>query len=152
EKTDFPDGYWNTLWGWYHAGGFGHVAAHLAALDLSDFDPKAPPPKTPAFWEIVGANQAPEEGELQDLLDEMGNPDVVTLAQLIAHSTGETQAWLADRKIRRALPHRLDRVKYVPVRNPDVDGGLWKIKGKRQAIYGKASLSAADLIRAARKL
>src|SRR5262249_21333513 len=107
EKTDFPDGYWNALYGWYHAGGFGHVAAHLAALDLSGFDPKAPPPKTPAFWEIVSANQAPEEGELQDLLDEMGNPDVVTLAQLVAHSTGETQAWLADRKNRRAMPHRL---------------------------------------------
>jgi hypothetical protein len=95
------------------------VAAYLAAFDLSDFDPKAPPPKTPAFWEIVDASRPPEEGELEDVLDEMGNPDVVTLAQLIAHSTGETQAWLADRKNRRVLPHRLGRVEYVPVRNPD---------------------------------
>ena len=28
-----------------------------AELDLSDFDAKAPPPKTAAFWDIVGANQ-----------------------------------------------------------------------------------------------
>jgi hypothetical protein len=25
-KADFPDAYWNQLWGWYHAGGFEHVA------------------------------------------------------------------------------------------------------------------------------
>jgi hypothetical protein len=31
------------------------VAAYLANLDLSAFDPKAPPPKTDAFWAIVDA-------------------------------------------------------------------------------------------------
>ena len=28
-KEDYPDGYWNTLWHWYHAEGFQHVAAYL---------------------------------------------------------------------------------------------------------------------------
>jgi hypothetical protein len=41
------------IWGWYDAGGDRHVAAYLAKLDLSTFDPKAPPPKTAAFWAIV---------------------------------------------------------------------------------------------------
>ena len=35
------------------------VADYLWSLDLSDFDPKAPPPKTAAFWNIVSASQTP---------------------------------------------------------------------------------------------
>jgi hypothetical protein len=75
---EFADGYWNTLWGWYDAGGDRHVAAYLAALDLSSFDPKAPPPKTRAFWDVVDANRAPEDAELADVLDRLGNPLVTT--------------------------------------------------------------------------
>jgi hypothetical protein len=52
-KDDFEPDYWTGLWRWYEAGGYGHVAAYLARIDLSGFDPKAPPPKTQAFWEIV---------------------------------------------------------------------------------------------------
>ena len=46
------------------------------------FDPKAPPPKTPAFWDIVDANRAPEDAELADVLDKLGNPDATTLIQI----------------------------------------------------------------------
>jgi Family of unknown function (DUF5906) len=49
-KEEFAPEYWNRLWGWYHSGGFQHVAAYVAEFDLSDFDVKAPPPKTAAFW------------------------------------------------------------------------------------------------------
>jgi hypothetical protein len=63
-KEDFPDSYWKDLWDWYEAEGFRNVAAYLAMLNLNiaDFDPKAPPPKTPAFWQIVDASRAPEDG------------------------------------------------------------------------------------------
>jgi hypothetical protein len=54
------------------AGGIGHVAAYLAALDLAPFDAKAPPPKTAAFWAIVDAHRAPEDAELADVLDSIG--------------------------------------------------------------------------------
>ena len=37
---------------------------------ISAFDPKAPPPKTAAFWDIVDANRAPEDAELADVLDQ----------------------------------------------------------------------------------
>ena len=56
-KEDFSQQYWKELWGWYYTGGFEHVAAYLTELDLSAFDPKAPPPKTAAFWDIVNANE-----------------------------------------------------------------------------------------------
>ena len=46
-KEDFSPEYWNRIWRWYHTGGFAHVAAYLAELDISSFDPKAPPPQTP---------------------------------------------------------------------------------------------------------
>jgi len=83
-KDDFDERYWNSLWLWYETGGAEHVAAYLVKRDISQFNPKAPPPKTPAFWDIVDANRAPEDGELADLLDELGNPTTVTLAEISA--------------------------------------------------------------------
>lgn len=80
-----PD-YWTDLYTWFENGGNRHVAAYLQTLDLSGFDPKAPPPKTPAFWDIVNANRAPEDAELADVLDKMGNPQAVTLTQIKDHS------------------------------------------------------------------
>ena len=60
-KGAFADTFWNDFWRWYEDGGLTHVAAYLHEYDLSDFDPKAPPELTVAFWDIVGANRAPEE-------------------------------------------------------------------------------------------
>ena len=65
---------------WYDQGGDHHVAAYLALLDLAGFDPKAPPPKTEAFWNIVDASRAPEDAELADVLDKLKNPPALTLA------------------------------------------------------------------------
>jgi hypothetical protein len=78
-KEDFAEGYWLALWAWYYDGGDRHVAAYLTGLDIPAFDPKAPPPKTAAFWSIVDASRAVEDAELADLFDRMGNPDAVTL-------------------------------------------------------------------------
>jgi Bifunctional DNA primase/polymerase, N-terminal len=44
-KDDFVADYWRRLWGWYDAGGLRHVAAYLAELDISRFNPKAPRPR-----------------------------------------------------------------------------------------------------------
>jgi hypothetical protein len=152
-KEEFTPEYWDGLWNWYAQGGIGHVAAYLTELDLSDFDPKAPPPKTPAFWEIVNASQAPEDAELADVLDALGRPDVVTLDMLIAKAHGEIMEWLTDRRHRKSIPHRLDRCGYVKVHNPDAkDDGYWRIEGRRQPVYGKASLSAGERIKAAEAL
>jgi len=81
-KEDFAAGYWNSLWGWYTRGGYRHVAAYLLELNISTFDAKAPPPQTVAFWDIVTANRAPEDAELADVLDRLGNPDATTLIRV----------------------------------------------------------------------
>jgi hypothetical protein len=152
KKEDFSPDYWNTLWHWYDTGGDRHVAAYLAGLDLSAFDPKAPPPKTAAFWDIVDANRAPEDAELADELDRMGNPDTTTLIQIVGYATGDFLGWISDRKNRRAIPHRLEKCGYVPVRNDAARDGLWKINGTRQVVYAKSALSVRDRLKAAGKL
>jgi hypothetical protein len=152
-KEDFTEGYWNSLWGWYEDGGFGHVAAFLAGLNIEGFDPKAPPKKTAAFWDIVDSNRAPEDGELADVLDRMGNPDAITLIRVLNEATGsEIETWLRDRKNRRVIPHRLEKCGYVPVRNDTRGTGLWVISGTRQVIYAKSNLPIQRRFRAARDL
>jgi len=152
KKEEFGDNYWNELWRWYEAGGFEHVAAYLSELDLSGFDPKAPPPKTAAFWDTVYANSAPEDAELADVLELLGNPDAVTSASLIEKANPETADWLLDRRNRRALPHRLERCGYTSVRNPNSGDGRWKVQGKNQVVYAKTSLSSREQITAAGSL
>jgi len=151
-KEEFTPNYFNDLYSWYAEGGIENVAAYLSELDLSRFDPKAPPPKTAAFWDIVTANQAPEDAELADVIDVLGNPDAMTVKQLIAAATGPAAEWLSDNRSRRALPHRLERCGYVSVHNPDAKDGVWKIKGARQWIYAKTRLSLRDQLAAARKV
>ena len=151
-KEDFSKTYWNTLWGWYKNGGIEAVTFYLANLDISAFDFKAPPPKTPAFWAIVDANRAPEEGQLADILDRLGSPEAVTLEHIINHADLKFSQWLDDLKNRRAIPYRLEKVKYVPVRNPDAESGLWRIGGVRQAVYAKKTLTTSEQIKAVERL
>lgn len=163
-KDDFIDGYWNKLWAWYATGGVHNVAAYLAKLDLSDFDPKAPPPKTQAFWDIVDANRAPEDAELADVLDKLGSPNAVTIAMISEaaeqhvligsiHIGGDFFNWINDRKNRRAIPHRFEQCGYVPVRNHAAKtDGYFVIGGKRQPVYAKATLSVSERLKAACEL
>jgi hypothetical protein len=151
-KDDFKEGYWDKLWDWYPAGGNQHVAAFLANLDLSNFDAKAPPLKTAAFWAIVDAGRAPEAAELADALDALRNPDAVLLSQIAAAAPEDFRHWLRDRRNRRVIPHRLEKAGYVPVRNDTANDGLWKINGLRQVVYAKDSLSLAAQLQAARAL
>jgi hypothetical protein len=151
EDERFQDAYWNKMWAYYANGGLQHVAAYLMQRNIR-FDPKAPPPKTPAFWTIVDANRPSEDAELADLLESIGSPDAVTLSRMQNGASGDTAAWLNDRKNRRVIPHRLESCGYVPVRNPDADDGLWKILGRRQAVYARDELHLRDRILAARAL
>lgn len=151
-KDDFPANYWTNLYKWYAREGNGHVAAFLKSLDISAFDPKAPPPKTEAFWAIVDANRAPEDAELSDAIDALGNPDAVTLSDIIACAGTDFAAWLKDRRNSRQIPHRMEAVDYLPVRNTAAKDGQWKIAGKRQAVYARRDMNVRDRIAAAMRL
>ena len=148
-KEDFDPDYWNRLYRWYDGGGDRHVAAYLHNFDLGTFDAKAPPPKTPAFWEIVDASRAPEDAELADAVDALGFPNALTLDQVATHAAGDFAIWLRDRKNARRIPHRLEACGYVAVRNDGAKDGAWKVCGRRQVIYAKATLPLRDRLNAA---
>jgi len=170
-KEDFDDAYWRELWRFYDSGGDRHVAAYLAELDLAGFNPKAPPTKTETFLSIVNAGRSSEDGELADCLDHLGNPDATTLAEVLRAAetlfppppplppgvplpkADDFSDWLKDRRNRRTIPHRFEACGYVPVRNPaDVHDGQWKIKGKRQTVYARQTLTLRAQIAAAEGL
>jgi hypothetical protein len=133
--------YFDGLWHWYQQeDGFEHVAAFLATLDLTGFNAKAPPFKTPAFWAIVDANRPVEESELMDLLEAIGNPPVVTIEWMGQNAQGDLSDFFKDRKSRGVIRHRLDTAGYEPVRNDLADDGLWKVEGKRRTVYARKDL------------
>lgn len=151
-KDDFPDSYWNDIYQWLRLGGTEIVAEHLATLDLSGFDPKAPPPKTSAFWEIVQSSRAPENSPLADVLDEMDWPEAITLRSLASRAPPDFGEWLTDRRNARIVPHRLEECGYVAVGNPGAKDRCWKVGGKRQVIYAKGDLSPGERMQAAARL
>jgi hypothetical protein len=152
-KDDFQPGYWSALYSWFATGGNEIVAHHLATLDLSDFDAKAPPPKTRAFWEIVDASRAPEDAEMADAIDALGKPAAVTIQQVLGRASVGFGEWLRDRKNRRKIGHRFEGCGYVPVRNPDdARDGQWKIAGRRQTVYAKREMCLRDQVTAAERL
>lgn len=149
---DFDEAYWKSLWDWYADGGVGHVVAFLKSRDLSRFQAKAPPRKTPAFWDIVAANRAPEEDELSDALGKLGSPDAVTLGMIADAAESSFADWLRDRKNARRVPHKVEKCGYRSVRNPNSKEGRWKVNKKDCVIYARADLSTRDQIEAAEKL
>lgn len=158
-QNDFTIEYWDNLWKWYETGGYDHVATYLQTLDISGFKPKATPPKTRAFWEITDASRAPEDSEISDVIDLLNNPAALILDDLKEKAQGEFLEWIKDRKNRRAIPHRLEKAGYVPVRNPDRQDGQWLIErttgyggksSERKTVYARNTLSIRDQITAAR--
>jgi hypothetical protein len=125
----FAPEYFDDLYRWFRTGGNEIVAHYLATLDISTFNAKAPPPKTTAFWEIVQSARSVESADVDDALDALGKPPVVTLA-MIEHSPGATpefRAWLGDRRNGVKIAHRMADSGYAPVRNPDANDGQWRI-------------------------
>jgi hypothetical protein len=151
-KNDFNKDYWQKLWAWYKNEGINHVAAYLHSFDLAKFDPKSPPPKTDAFWEIVDTNRPPEDAELADALDKLDNPLAVTIRMIAEKADDEFKEWLLERKNNRQIPHRLETAGYVRVQNPSVKDRLWVLNGKRVTIYAKKDLSKTERLEVASKL
>ena len=143
-RETFDDDYWGKLWGWYRDGGIANVGAYLRELDLSEFDAKAPPTKTAAFWDIVGANHAPEDSELADALDRLGWPSAVTIERIASSADVGFAEFLRERKNSRQVPHRLETAGYVSVRNSGQKDGRWKVSGNNVAIYAKSDMTERD--------
>lgn len=151
-KESLPTDYFEHIYAWYEEGGRNNVIAFLRSYNLASFNPKASPPKTPAFFEIVDSNRSPEDAEMADTLERMRSPDALTIPQIVVSADEHFAKWLSERKNSRLVAHRLDATNYVPVRNSTADQGLWKVDGKRQTVYAKKSLSYREQCAAAQKL
>ena len=154
DKEDFDHGLLDraSITGTTH-GGHEIVGYHLAEHDLTEFDPKAPPPQTEAFWEIVEAGRAAESTELMTVLELLQMPEAITVEMLKeATNDSELQEWLKSRHNRKAIAHQLEECGYVRVRNPGDKQGMWKIHGKKMVIYARINLSVKDRIAAAQRL
>jgi hypothetical protein len=155
EQKDFADGYWRSIWSWYERGGYADIAAYLMELDLSSFNPKAPPMHTAAFEEICMASIPNEAGELEDALANIGNPDVVWLDKIIGVSGGadaDFAIWAKDRRNRRMFPRFMELCGYVIVKNPNAENGLWRYAGKKQMLYARASMTPKERAQACWRL
>lgn len=155
-KEEFEEEYWSGLWGWYAAGGIWNVTAYLLGIELSDFSPKAPPPQTDAWHQIVMSNRQVNQGELADVLDALGNPLAVTVQQIIAKAQfmvlTELSETLSDPTKGRLIPKKMAECDYTPLRNPYSKDGYFVIEGRRRGVYVQKNLSVRDQHSAAQKL
>ena len=150
---EFAKEFWNDFWDWYTNGdGIKHVVALLYQYDLSKFNAKDAPPKTPAFWHMVETDRGEVHGELADAIDALGNPKALTINELIEKAP--SLEWLRDPKTRRIVRKRLEDGGYVIVVNPDAErsDGMWVISKKRQTIYARSDLGLRQRQAAAREL
>jgi hypothetical protein len=113
--------------------------------DLTNFDPKAEPPKTNAFWDMLQADRGAVFGELADAIDGLGNPPALTIDELTVVAPG--LECLRDPAKRRATSHQLAECQYIAVRNPVAKtDGLWRINKRRQAIYVRLDLPSEQRV------
>lgn len=158
KATDYPLGHWVEFWKWLDDEGGVHVAAYLQTLDISNFDPKAPPLRTPAFWEIVNSNRSTDEAELSDIFDALGKPAAVTIDGVIDKASdlhmSSLAEWMKDRKNRGVIPIRFEKCGYTSVRNvAAASDGMFKIGGiRRKMIYARSDLSQQQRLDAANTL
>jgi hypothetical protein len=147
----YEPAYWAAFWHWYREeNGLNDVVAFLRSYDISGFDPKAPPPKTPAFWTMVNADRGEEHGALLDAIEKLneqraaeGKPiHVVTIRDLAAVAPG--LEGLRDARMGRRIGKQLGDSGFVAVDNPTSAQGLWVVDGQRQRIYAWSSLSPED--------
>jgi hypothetical protein len=143
--------YWGAFWHWYQEeNGINDVVAFLQTYDLSKFDPKAQPPQTPGFWDMVNADRGDEQGALVDAIEKLNAQraaankptNVLTISDLAAVAPG--LEGLRDLRARRKVGKQLAECGYVAVDNTNANLGLWLVGNQRQRIYVSDSLSRMD--------
>lgn len=129
--------------------------------------------KTEAFWATVAASRVPEDAELADAIDKLGedetdehgkavnamdgkpkriSPVALTVKNVVAVVGEDFEKWLTDRKNSRQTSHRFVACGYVPVRSPHPKDGLWRVSGARQVIYALVALTPAEQMVAAEEV
>lgn len=102
---------------WLGKGGEKAVAAFLAARDLSDFRPKAPPPRT-RTWEAIAGSWGEPDDAVKFALEAIGNPEVFFGVELLDPQFDDYESTLAIMKSPRRMAHRMSEAGYVEFAHP----------------------------------
>lgn len=121
--------YFNEFFAWLEGGGTGHVAAWLAARDLSAFDPKAQVQRT-AGWGAVAASWGEPEDAVAWVLDHLGSPEAVLGQELVNPQFDHHEEVAGMLKSPRKISHRMNKAGYVQVPPPVGDRWIFRKEGR----------------------
>lgn len=148
--SDVPREGWEMMWQRMDD----HVwdcVAYLREMDLSKFDPKAPPEKTATWHDIVNAgNVDAQDEEIAEVLGLMGNPDAFTRKDFAAKASDRLQEWIE--KASKPFANKLDAQGYKKAINHGDASGRYKINGRRETIYVRNDLPRDEQNKAVKKL
>jgi len=112
--ADEREKYFGELWEWLEKeNGYADVAGYLLAVNLSEFNPNAPPPKTATFRKITAGGTS-SDGWLIDALARLGEPEMVRADTLRKAITTDMNA----QEISRALGPAMARLAFEIFPNP----------------------------------
>lgn len=137
----------SALWAWYKLGGLANVAMYLRTVDVSDFDPKAEPPKTSAWHTVVSGGRNDESDEFAGALESLGSPAVVSVPQIYgALPEGSfARVMMLNPGQRRAVVHRIADCGYARYSNASVADGRWRLGAEKVVLYRRNDASDADV-------
>jgi len=129
--------YFEKLYTWAWKDGTAHIAAFLRAHDLKKWSPDHGQRKTLAHKMVVQEGRAGDVW-LMDILDELGNPDVIKVDQITSRAVGNGEK---SEIVSKRIPHALSRAGYIKYARPgsgDGNFGRWKVHGKWVVVYVKS--------------
>ena len=143
------DNYYAHLADWLNMkGGKQAVVGYLRRLDIQGWNPKAAPPKTEAWHQIVAANSNPDETAMGDALEGL---QIATVRDIIA--TLQFKGYLdlvqtlQDKRFARRVPVILERVGFEAVQNPYAPDGRWTLgDGRKEMLYVDRKLPNSERI------
>lgn len=135
--------YFREFFDWCERGGTEHVAAWLAARDLSAFDPKAQAART-AGWGAVAASWGEPEDAVAWAIDHLGRPDAVFGQELVIPQFDHHEEVAGMLKSPRKIAHRMNRAGYVQVPAP---GGepRWTFRAAGKAVRARYAFVRSEL-------
>ena len=152
ERSAFDEAYWAKYWGWLERWRRGGGRAIICGGSTSrGFNPKAPPPRTQAFWEMVNAMRSEKESEMEDIIDSLDKPTALTISDLISRASTVGRHgfvdFLEERKNARVVGIRLEQCGYRRFANPNEKTGRWRVGGQRTGVYVAKELTDREAFR-----
>jgi hypothetical protein len=139
--------YFREFFGWVARGGDSHVAAWLAARDLSNFDPKAQVART-AGWGAVTASWGEPEDAIAWVIDHLGKPPVLFGQELIRPQFDHQEEVAGMLKSPRKTAHRMSRAGYVQVPAPN-GAERWAFRSEGKVMRARYAFVRSDLAQSA---